>query len=108
MPWCLSQQQLLVDSSAQVKVPEMSGQDNADELRTLNVVVPETVYWHVRKCAIESRLSVKDFMALFCQEARPYPIGRVEEHQGQAHPVSSPEHENESVECSEPISGEES
>ena len=43
------------------------------KLRTLNVVVPEKVYWHVRKCAIESRLSMKEYMAKFCQEAWPYP-----------------------------------
>ena len=57
----------------QAKAPVMPQQMEAQKLRTLNVVVPEKVYWHVRKCAIESRLSMKDFMALFCQEARPYP-----------------------------------
>ena len=40
--------------------------------RTLNVEVPDEIYWLVRKCAIESRLSVKEYMARFCQEARPY------------------------------------
>jgi hypothetical protein len=42
-------------------------------LRTINVEVPETVYWHVRQCAIASRLSMKDYMAKFCQEAWAYP-----------------------------------
>jgi hypothetical protein len=46
------------------------------KLRTLNVEVPEEVYWHVRKCATESRLSMKEYMARFCQEARPYPPRR--------------------------------
>lgn len=41
--------------------------------RTINVEVPEPVYWHVRRCAIESQLSMKDYMAKFCQEAWPYP-----------------------------------
>jgi hypothetical protein len=41
-------------------------------IRTLNVEVPETVYWHVRKCATESRVSMKEYMARFCQEAHPY------------------------------------
>ncbi len=40
--------------------------------RTINVEVPETVYWHVRKCATESRLSMKEYMAMFCQEAWTY------------------------------------
>ncbi len=40
--------------------------------RTINVEVPETVYWHVRKCATESRLSMKEYMTRFCQEASPY------------------------------------
>ncbi len=41
-------------------------------LKTLNVEVPADVYWHVRKCATESRLSMKGYMAKFCREARPY------------------------------------
>ena len=40
--------------------------------RTLNVEIPEDLYWHVRKCATESRLPMKEYMARFCQEARPY------------------------------------
>ena len=44
-------------------------------LRTLNVEVPEEVYWHVRQCATESRLSMKEYMAMFCREAWPYPPG---------------------------------
>jgi len=41
-------------------------------MRTLNVEVPEEVYWHVRKCAIESRLSMKQFMSMFCLDAKPF------------------------------------
>ncbi len=41
-------------------------------LRTLNVEIPDETYWHVRRCATESRLSLKEFMALFCREAHPY------------------------------------
>ncbi len=40
--------------------------------RTINVEVPEAVYWHIRKCATQSQLSMKDFMAKFCREAQPY------------------------------------
>ena len=42
-------------------------------LRTLNVEVPEEVYWHIRKCATESRLSLKHYMAKFGREASAYP-----------------------------------
>jgi hypothetical protein len=38
--------------------------------RVLNVEIPESVYWHVRQCATESRMSMKDFMAIFCNEAK--------------------------------------
>jgi hypothetical protein len=39
------------------------------DTRTLNVELPASVYWHVRTCATESRMSMKDFMAIFCQNA---------------------------------------
>lgn len=39
--------------------------------RILNVEIPETEYWHIRKCATESRMSLKQFMAVFCKTARP-------------------------------------
>lgn len=41
--------------------------------RTINAEVPESVYWRVRKCATESRLSMKEYLAKFCEEARVYP-----------------------------------
>ncbi|KKL92030.1 hypothetical protein LCGC14_1888750, partial [marine sediment metagenome] len=56
----------------QAKDPVMPQQTEVLELRTLNVVVPAEVYWHVRKCATESRLSMKEYMAKFCREAWPY------------------------------------
>ncbi len=40
--------------------------------RTLNVVIPADAYWHVRRCATESHLALKDYMARFCLEAKPY------------------------------------
>jgi len=40
--------------------------------RTLNAVVPESVYWLVRRCATESQLSVKAYLARFCAEAHPF------------------------------------
>lgn len=42
-------------------------------VRTINVEVPEAVYWHVRQRAIASRLSMKDYMTRFCSEAWDYP-----------------------------------
>jgi hypothetical protein len=52
----------------------MDGPDNGtrstSETKILNVEIPESVYWHVRKCATESRMSMKDFMAIFCKEAK--------------------------------------
>ncbi len=51
----------------------MQDQNRAKEgVRTINVVVPEEVYWHVRRCATESKVSMKEFMARFCLGARPY------------------------------------
>jgi hypothetical protein len=52
----------------------LSKSPRVDELmktRALNVEIPETVYWHVRRCATESRLSLKEFMATFCRSAKP-------------------------------------
>ena len=40
--------------------------------RTINVAVPEEVYWHIRRCATESKASMKEFMTRFCLEAKPY------------------------------------
>lgn len=43
----------------------------ATPTKVLNVQIPEPVYWHVRFCASESRMSVKAFMAEFCKTAKP-------------------------------------
>lgn len=51
-----------------VRRPAISGPSK----RTINVEVPDSVYWHIRKCAIESQLSMKDYMSRFCLEAFPY------------------------------------
>ena len=42
-----------------------------ESTRVLNVEIPESEYWHVRKCATESRMSMKEFMAEFCKMAKP-------------------------------------
>lgn len=39
--------------------------------KVLNVSVPASTYWHIRRCASESRMSVKAFMAKFCRTATP-------------------------------------
>lgn len=39
--------------------------------KVLNVSIPDVVYWHIRRCAADSRMSVKAYMAAFCQTAKP-------------------------------------
>ncbi len=39
--------------------------------RAINVQVPEEVYWHVRRCATASKMSLKEFMSAFCRQAQP-------------------------------------
>lgn len=56
------------------KRSENVGQDrrgSAIPTKVLNVSVPAKVYWHIRRCAAESRMSVKAFMSEFCQTATP-------------------------------------
>lgn len=38
----------------------------------LNVVIPEATYWHLRRCATASQMSMKEFMAEFCKTATPF------------------------------------
>lgn len=52
---------------------------NDCQTRVLNVAIPEWVYWHIRRCATESRMSLKSFMAVFCQSARPLQMDHVGE-----------------------------
>ncbi len=42
--------------------------------KVLNVEIPEPVYWHIRSCATESRMSVKAFMTEFCKTATSLPV----------------------------------
>lgn len=44
------------------------------QTKALNVVLPDDVYWHLRKCAIQSRMSLKEFMIQFCRRAEPIPL----------------------------------
>jgi hypothetical protein len=39
--------------------------------KVLNVSLPEAIYWQIRRCASESQMSVKAFMAVFCRTAKP-------------------------------------
>lgn len=53
---------------------EVEGRDQsspASPTKVLNVSVPKSVYWHIRSCASESRMSIKKFMAHFCRTATP-------------------------------------
>lgn len=45
--------------------------------KVLHVDIPESVYWHIRQCAIESRMSVKAFVAELGRTASPLPGGSV-------------------------------
>lgn len=40
-------------------------------MRAINVNVPDEVYWHVRRCATASRMSLKEYMTAFCRQAQP-------------------------------------
>ena len=56
------------------KLPENVGQTrigSAISTKVLNVSVPASVYWHIRRCASQSRMSVKAFISEFCQTATP-------------------------------------
>lgn len=56
------------------KLHEVEGRGQkspAGPTKVLNVSVPESVYWHIRSCASESRMSIKNFMAHFCRTATP-------------------------------------
>ena len=44
---------------------------NSGKSRALNVLLPEDVYWQLRRCAIQSRMSLKEFMIGFCRRAEP-------------------------------------
>ena len=39
--------------------------------KVLHVDSPETTYWHIRQCAIESRMSMKGFVAELGRKALP-------------------------------------
>lgn len=56
------------------KQPEGEGRAQSSPTITskvLNVSIPASVYWHLRFCASESRMSIKAFMAEFCKTAMP-------------------------------------
>lgn len=46
-------------------------QTSRHSTKVLNVVIPESAYWQLRKCATESQMSMKEFMAEFCKTATP-------------------------------------
>lgn len=55
------------------EMDQSTGTPNESLLSTkvLNVVIPEAAYWHLRRCATASRMSMKEFMATFCMTATP-------------------------------------
>lgn len=60
-------------SMTNTMVPSQPNSDHTSK-KVLNVEVPEVVYWHIRKCATESRMSMKEFMSVFCTTATPIPF----------------------------------
>jgi len=43
-----------------------------ENTRVLNVAIPESVYWHLRQCATESRLSMKEYMTEIGRQAKAF------------------------------------
>ena len=43
-------------------------------LKILHVDIPEAIYWHIRECAIESRMSMKAFVTELGRTASPINI----------------------------------
>lgn len=39
--------------------------------KTINVQVPDKIYWLVRECAVKSRCSMKEYVTRFCLHALP-------------------------------------
>ena len=48
--------------------------NNAIQTKVLHVEIPEPTYWHIRKCAIESQMSMKDFVAELGRTASPFQL----------------------------------
>ncbi len=42
--------------------------------KVLHVEIPEPTYWHIRKCAIESQMSIKDFVTELGRTASPFQL----------------------------------
>lgn len=45
---------------------------NGKPIKVLHILLPEESYWHLQQCAIESRMSLKDYMAELGRNARPF------------------------------------
>lgn len=48
--------------------------NNTTQTKVLHAEIPEATYWHIRKCAIESQLSMKDFVAELGRTASPFQL----------------------------------
>ena len=51
-----------------------AGPSSSVRTKVLHVEIPEPTYWHIRKCAIESQLSMKDFVAELGRTASPFQL----------------------------------
>lgn len=49
-------------------------QNSSSRTKVLHVEIPEPTYWHIRKCAIESQMSMKDFVAELGRTASPFQL----------------------------------
>lgn len=65
---------------------------NEEPLRTkvLNVVIPEATYWHLRRCATASQMSMKEFMATFCLTATSFISPTVSPASNEVHSIQCP------------------
>lgn len=52
--------------------------------KVLHVDIPESIYWHIRHCAIESRLSMKAFVTELGRTAFPLKNNAEESNQDSA------------------------
>lgn len=51
-----------------------AGPSSSVRTKVLHVEIPEPTYWHIRKCAIESQLSMKDFVTELGRTASPFQL----------------------------------
>jgi hypothetical protein len=56
-----------------------------ERTRVLHVIVPEAILWHVRAMASESRLPMKQYVAMILKDARPIELMELAGQNQQSH-----------------------